>query len=52
MLIGEAPGANEDQEVCWKSRNFADEMLAAIRLDEKVYISNKINYRPPDNRRY
>ena len=29
-----------------------DKMLAAIRLDrKKVYISNIINYRPPDNRR-
>ena len=29
-----------------------DKMLAAIDLDrKKVYISNIINYRPPDNRR-
>ena len=29
-----------------------DKMLAAINLDrKKVYISNIINYRPPENRR-
>ena len=33
MLIGEAPGANEDQD------------------RKKVYISNIVNYRPPNNRR-
>ena len=55
MLIGEAPGANEDQEglpFVGRAGILLDKMLAAIRLDrKKVYISNIINYRPPDNRR-
>ena len=55
MLIGEAPGANEDQEglpFVGRAGALLDKMLAAINLDrKKVYISNIINYRPPDNRR-
>ena len=55
MLIGEAPGANEDEEVLpfvGRAGALLDKMLAAIDLDrKKVYISNIINYRPPDNRR-
>ena len=55
MLIGEAPGANEDQEglpFVGRAGMLLDKMLAAIKLDRKnVYISNIINYRPPDNRR-
>ncbi len=55
MLIGEAPGANEDNEglpFVGKAGALLDKMLSAIKLDrKKVYISNIINYRPPDNRR-
>ena len=55
MLIGEAPGANEDQEglpFVGRAGALLDKMLSAIDLDrKKVYISNIINYRPPDNRR-
>ncbi len=55
MLIGEAPGANEDKEglpFVGRAGALLDKMLAAINLDrKKVYISNIINYRPPDNRR-
>ena len=55
MLIGEAPGANEDQEglpFVGRAGALLDKMLAAIDLDrKKVYVSNIINYRPPDNRR-
>ena len=55
MLIGEAPGANEDQEglpFVGRAGQLLDKMLSAIDLDRnKVYISNIINYRPPDNRR-
>ena len=55
MLIGEAPGANEDQEglpFVGRAGRLLDKMLAAINLDrKKVYISNIINFRPPDNRR-
>ena len=55
MLIGEAPGANEDDEglpSVGRAGMLLDKMLAAINLDrKKVYISNIINYRPPENRR-
>ena len=55
MLIGEAPGANEDEEglpFVGRAGTLLDKMLASINLDrKKVYISNIINYRPPDNRR-
>ncbi len=55
MLLGEAPGANEDQEglpFVGRAGVLLDKMLASINLDRrKVYISNIINYRPPENRR-
>ena len=55
MLIGEAPGANEDKEgvpFVGRAGMLLDKMLAAINLDrKKVYISNIINFRPPENRR-
>ena len=55
MLIGEAPGANEDIEglpFVGRAGQLLDKMLSAIDLDrKKVYISNIINYRPPENRR-
>ena len=55
MLIGEAPGANEDEEglpFVGRAGTLLDKMLSAIDLNrKKVYISNIINYRPPDNRR-
>jgi len=55
MLIGEAPGANEDEEglpFVGRAGALLDKMLSAIDLDrKKVYISNIINFRPPDNRR-
>jgi uracil-DNA glycosylase len=55
MLIGEAPGSNEDQEglpFVGRAGTLLDKMLASISLDRKnVYISNIINYRPPENRR-
>ena len=55
MIIGEAPGFNEDQEslpFVGRAGTLLDKMLASISLDRKnVYISNIINYRPPENRR-
>ena len=55
MLIGEGPGANEDAEgkpFVGRAGKLLDKMLAAIHLDRaKVYISNVVNYRPPDNRK-
>ena len=55
MLVGEAPGSNEDQEglpFIGRAGALLDKMLASINLNRKnVYISNIINYRPPENRR-
>jgi len=55
MIIGEGPGANEDAEgkpFVGRAGKLLDKMLAAIKLDrKKVYISNVVNYRPPENRR-
>ena len=55
MLIGEGPGSNEDQEglpFVGRAGALLDKMLASIDLDRKnVYITNVVNYRPPDNRK-
>ena len=55
MIIGEAPGANEDKEgkpFVGRAGKLLDKMLNAIQLDRsKVYISNVLNYRPPENRK-
>lgn len=55
MIIGEGPGANEDsvgKPFVGRAGKLLDKMLAAIQLDRtKVYISNVVNYRPPENRR-
>ena len=55
MLIGEGPGANEDavgKPFVGRAGKLLDKMLAAIKLDRtKVYISNVVNYRPPNNRK-
>ena len=55
MFVGEAPGANEDEEglpFVGRAGMLLDKMLSAIDLDrKKIYISNIINYRPPENRR-
>ena len=55
MLIGEAPGANEDLKgipFCGASGMLLDKMLKAIGFDRTtVYISNAVFWRPPGNRR-
>ena len=55
MLVGEGPGANEDLEglpFVGRAGALLDKMLSAINLDrKKVYKSNIVNYRPPENRR-
>ena len=55
MIIGEGPGANEDAEgkpFVGRAGPLLNKMLDAIQLDRtKVYISNVVNYRPPENRR-
>jgi uracil-DNA glycosylase len=54
MLVGEAPGADEDREglpFVGRSGKLLDRMLAAIGLDRKqVYVANIIPWRPPGNR--
>jgi len=55
MLIGEAPGRDEDKigkPFVGRAGQLLDKMLAAIQLDRKTnaYITNVINWRPPDNR--
>ena len=54
MLIGEAPGADEDKQgepFVGRAGKLLDEMLYAIGLDrEKVFIANILKCRPPQNR--
>lgn len=55
MVIGEAPGAEEDKQgipFCGPSGRLLDAMLASIGLSraENVYISNTVFWRPPGNR--
>jgi uracil-DNA glycosylase family 4 len=54
MLIGEAPGAEEDRQgkpFVGASGKLLDRMLATIGLDRgSVYITNVIYWRPPGNR--
>jgi DNA polymerase len=54
MLVGEAPGREEDREgkpFVGRSGQLLDRMLAAIGLDRTgVYISNVLPWRPPGNR--
>ena len=55
MIIGEGPGANEDKEgkpFVGRAGKLLDKMLESINLNRKnVYISNVVNYRPPQNRK-
>ena len=55
MIIGEGPGANEDLEgkpFVGRAGKLLDKMLSSIQLDrKKVYITNVVNYRPPQNRK-
>ena len=54
MIIGEAPGKEEDEQgkpFVGRAGQLLDKMLAAIGLNrKKVYISNIIPWRPPNNR--
>ena len=54
MLVGEAPGADEDRQgkpFVGVSGQLLDRMLASIGLDRKsVYITNILLWRPPGNR--
>jgi uracil-DNA glycosylase len=55
LFIGEAPGRDEDRigkPFVGRAGQLLDKMLASIGLDRNVnaYITNVINWRPPDNR--
>ena len=55
MIIGEGPGAQEDTKgmpFVGRAGKLLDKILEAIQLNRtKAYISNVVNYRPPENRR-
>jgi DNA polymerase len=54
MIIGEAPGSEEDREgrpFVGRAGQLLDKMLAAISLkEEDVHITNVVYWRPPGNR--
>jgi len=54
MLIGEAPGKNEDIEgrpFVGRAGDLLEELLESVNLDrEDVFITNIVKCRPPDNR--
>jgi len=54
MLVGEGPGANEDEQgipFVGRAGQLLDDMLSIIGLDRtKVYIANIVKCRPPGNR--
>jgi len=55
MFIGEAPGRDEDRigkPFVGRAGQLLDKMMASIDLDRgrNCYITNVINWRPPDNR--
>jgi DNA polymerase len=56
MFIGEAPGANEDEQgipFCGQSGKLLDNIIAAIGLtrEKNAYITNTVFWRPPANRK-
>ena len=56
MLIGEAPGASEDEQgipFCGQSGLLLDKMIESIDLSrtKNAYITNTVFWRPPANRR-
>lgn len=54
MIVGEAPGAEEDRQgepFVGRAGNMLDSMLRAINIErEQVFIANVIKCRPPQNR--
>jgi DNA polymerase len=54
MFIGEAPGAEEDRQglpFVGRAGKLLDKMMASIHLDRtSAYITNVLNWRPPQNR--
>ena len=53
MIIGEAPGADEDsqgQPFVGRAGKLLDKMLGAAGLTDRVFITNTVFWRPPGNR--
>jgi DNA polymerase len=53
MIIGEAPGADEDVQgapFVGRAGKLLDRMLAAAGLEGQVFITNTVYWRPPGNR--
>jgi DNA polymerase len=53
MIIGEAPGADEDaqgQPFVGRAGKLLDRMLAAAGLQDRAFITNTVYWRPPGNR--
>jgi DNA polymerase len=53
MVIGEAPGADEDRQgapFVGRAGQLLDRMLAATGLEGRVFITNTVFWRPPGNR--
>ena len=55
MIVGEGPGQKEDElgkPFVGDAGNLLNKMLNAINIErEKIYITNVVNYRPPNNRK-
>ncbi len=55
MIVGEGPGQKEDElgkPFVGDAGSLLNKMLKAINIErEKVYITNVVNYRPPNNRK-
>ena len=55
MIVGEGPGEKEDEigkPFVGDAGNLLNKMLSAINIKrESVYITNVVNYRPPNNRK-
>ena len=55
MIVGEGPGEKEDEigkPFVGDAGNLLNKMLSAININrESVYITNVVNFRPPNNRK-
>ena len=55
MIVGEGPGQKEDQlgkPFVGDAGDLLNKMLKAVKIQrEKVYITNVVNYQPPNNRK-
>ena len=55
MIVGEGPGQKEDElgkPFVGDAGTLLNKMLKAIKIErEKIYITNVVNYRPPNNRK-